>query len=133
MIEIKNKRVGNSYPPFIIAELSANHGGSIERAKQSILAAKSSGASAVKLQTYTPDTMTIDCDKEDFKINEGLWKGYTLYDLYKEAFTPFEWHYELFEFAKKNDIIIFSSPLMKQLLIFLKNWMHQLIKLRHLN
>ena len=72
MIEIKNKRVGNSYPPFIIAELSANHGGSIERAKQSILAAKSSGASAVKLQTYTPDTMTIDCDKEDFIYQRRL-------------------------------------------------------------
>lgn len=109
-MEIKNLKVGENEPPFIIAELSANHGGSIERAKASILAAKNSGVSAVKLQTYTPDTITIDCDKDDFLITEGIWTGLSLYDLYKDAHTPFEWHKELFAFAKKNKIILFSTP-----------------------
>ena len=97
-------------PAYIIAELSANHDGSIENAKTAISEAKNSGASAVKIQTYTPDTMTIMSDKPDFKIKEGLWKGSSLYDLYKKAYTPFEWHKELFEHAKKEGITIFSSP-----------------------
>jgi len=96
--------------PFIIAELSANHNGSIDRALESIKAAKDSGASAVKIQTYTPDTMTIRSNNDDFKINKGLWKGYSLYDLYKEAHTPYEWHKPLFDYAKKIGILIFSSP-----------------------
>ena len=110
MFSINGRIIGRDHAPYIIAELSANHGGSIESAKLAISLAKESGASAVKIQSYTPDTMTISSEKPDFKINDGLWKGYTLYDLYKEAYTPFEWHKELFDFAKDKDITLFSSP-----------------------
>lgn len=110
MIKINNRLIGKEYPPYIVAELSANHGGSIDSAKLAISVAKENGASAVKIQTYTPETMTIQCEKPDFKIKNGLWKGYTLFDLYKDAYTPFEWHKELFEFAKDKDITLFSSP-----------------------
>ena len=99
----------DSDTPFVIAELSANHGGSIERAKNSILAAKNSGANAVKIQTYTPDTMTLDLSTPPFLIESGLWAGKTLYELYQEAHTPYEWHEELFAFARANDILLFSS------------------------
>ncbi len=108
--KIQDSIIGGKHPPYFIAELSANHNGSIERAKLSIEAAKKSGANAVKIQTYTADTMTIDSDKSEFKIHGGLWDGYKLYDLYKEAETPFEWHQELFNFADKVGITIFSSP-----------------------
>jgi len=110
MFKINDRVVGDGYPPFIIAEMSANHGGSIERAKKTIFEAKKAGASAVKLQSYTADTMTIKSDKDDFKIKSGLWEGYTLYELYKEAHTPFEWHEELFSYAKEVGITIFSTP-----------------------
>jgi len=110
MIEINGVMIGEKYSPYIITELSANHGGSIDVAKESIRLAKESGASAVKIQSYTPDTMTIESNKPDFLITEGLWKGYTLYDLYKEAYTPFEWHQELFRYAKEIGITLFSSP-----------------------
>ena len=110
MFRVANKSIGKGYKPFVIAELSANHGGSIQRAKETIVAGKNSGADAVKIQTYTPDTMTLDSDKNDFMINDGLWKGYNLYQLYKEAYTPFEWHKELFEFAKSQGILLFSTP-----------------------
>ncbi len=110
MFKIGNKNIGKNFRPFIIAEVSANHGGSINRAKETILAAKKAGADAVKIQTYTPDTMTIDSHKEDFLIKDGLWKGYNLYNLYQEAHTPFEWHKELFKFAKDNKIILISTP-----------------------
>ena len=110
MFEINGTKIGNSCKPYLIAELSANHGGDIKRAKESIRAAKEAGANAVKIQSYTPDTMTLNSFKEDFLIKEGLWKGYNLYQLYKEAHTPFEWHKELFEFAKSIDITIFSTP-----------------------
>ncbi len=110
MFELNGVKIGKGFRPYIIAELSANHGGGLTRAKNSIYAAKSSGADAVKIQTYTPDTMTIDSHREDFIINEGLWKGYNLYELYKEAYTPFEWHRELFDFARKIGISIFSTP-----------------------
>lgn len=95
---------------FIIAEVSANHNGSIEMAKKTMLAAKEAGVDAVKIQTYTADTITLDCDKEDFQIHGGLWDGYSLYSLYQEAYTPWEWHKELFEYAKEIDIILFSTP-----------------------
>ena len=95
---------------FIIAEVSANHNGSIELAKKTMLAAKEAGVDAVKIQTYTADTITLDCDKEDFQIHGGLWGGYNLHSLYKEAYTPWEWHKELFDYAKEIDIVLFSTP-----------------------
>ncbi len=96
---------------FIIAELSANHGGKIEIAKDTIKAAKEIGANCIKLQTYTADTITLDCDKEDFIIKGGtLWDDKKLYDLYKEAYLPWEWHKELFDYAREIGIDIFSSP-----------------------
>lgn len=110
MFEIDGKKIGKNEKPFIIAELSANHGGKIANAKLAIKVAKESGASAVKIQTYTPDTMTINSNKPDFIINDGIWKGQTLYDLYNEAYTPFEWHKELFDFARQQGITIFSTP-----------------------
>ena len=96
---------------FIIAELSANHNGSLETAIETIKAAKRAGADAIKLQTYTADTLTIDCKKEDFLINNGsIWDGKTFYELYKEAYTPWEWHPKLFEVAKSEGLVCFSSP-----------------------
>jgi pseudaminic acid synthase len=96
--------------PFFIAEISANHNGSLSHAKKLINLAKKYGADAVKLQSYTPDTITIKSDKKDFKITEGLWNGKTLWDLYKKAQTPFEWHKDLFDYAKKLKICCFSTP-----------------------
>ena len=96
--------------PFFVAEISANHNGSLLHAKKLIKIAKKYGADAVKLQTFTPDTLTIKCDKPDFKIKGGLWNGKTLWDLYAKAQTPFEWHKELFEYARKLKIICFSTP-----------------------
>ena len=96
---------------FIIAELSANHNGDLEIAIETIRAAKRAGADAIKLQTYTADTITLDCDNEDFIIKGGtLWDGKTLHGLYKEAFTPWEWHEELFRVAKEEGLVCFSSP-----------------------
>ena len=96
--------------PYIIAELSANHNGSLSRALESIKAAKDAGASAVKIQTYTADTITIDCDRPEFLIKGGLWDGFKLYDLYKWAETPYEWHAEMFAYAASIGITIFSTP-----------------------
>lgn len=110
MFKVAGKFIGKGYKPFVIAEMSANHGGSIQRAKETFLAAKNAGADAIKIQTYTPDTMTIDSNKKDFLITDGLWEGYNLYQLYKEAYTPFEWHKELFEFARLQNILLFSTP-----------------------
>lgn len=109
-VTIDGTRIGSDHPPYFIAEISGNHNGDIQKAKELIRLAKEAGASAVKLQTYTPDTMTIQSDKQYFKINSGLWSGYTLYDLYKWAHTPWEWHKELFDIAKQEGITIFSSP-----------------------
>ena len=109
-MKINNKTISNESHPYIIAELSANHNGSIERAFESILAAKNAGADAVKIQTYTADTMTINCDREEFQVTDGLWKGYSLYDLYKEAQTPYEWHKPLFDYANEIGITILSTP-----------------------
>ncbi|RXJ02232.1 pseudaminic acid synthase [Anaerobacillus alkaliphilus] len=96
---------------FIIAEMSANHGHDITIAKDTIKAAKEAGADAIKLQTYTADTITLDCDNDYFRLNQGtIWDGRTLYDLYKEAYTPWEWHKELLDYAKEIGIICFSSP-----------------------
>ena len=96
--------------PFFVAEISANHNGSLFHAKKLIKIAKKYGADAVKLQTYTPETLTIKSNKPDFKIRGGLWNGKTLWDLYEKAQTPFEWHEELFHYAKKLKIACFSTP-----------------------
>ena len=110
MIKICGKKIGPGFPPYIVAELSANHNGNVETARKIIEAAKQSGADAIKVQTYTADTLTIDCDHEDFRIHGGLWHGRTLYDLYEEAHMPWEWHQPLFEHARELGITIFSSP-----------------------
>ncbi len=108
---------------FIIAELSANHGGKIEIAKKTIKAAKEIGADAIKLQTYTADTITLNSDKDDFIIKGGtLWDNQKLYDLYKEAYLPWEWHQELFDYARSIDIDIFSSPFDKTAVDFLEQF-----------
>lgn len=107
---------------FVIAELSANHGHDINIAKQTIKAAKKAGADAIKLQTYTPDTLTIDCNNDYFKLNSGtLWDGRTLYELYSEAYTPWEWHRELMEYSKEMEILFFSTPFDKTAVDFLEN------------
>jgi pseudaminic acid synthase len=109
-IEIDGRKIGPDYPPYIIAELSANHNGDINRAFEILEMAKACGADAIKLQTYTQDTLTVDCDSPDFKIKGGLWDGRTLYDLYTEAHMPWDWHKPLFDKAKELGITIFSSP-----------------------
>lgn len=109
-MKIHHHPIDFTQEPFVIAELSANHNGSLERALATVTAAKEAGVDAVKIQTYTADTMTIDCDLPDFMIKGGLWDGYKLYDLYKEAQTPYEWHKPLFDHAKKVGITLFSTP-----------------------
>jgi pseudaminic acid synthase len=110
-MRVGNIEINDNSRAFVIAELSGNHGHDIEIAKRTIKAAKEAGADAIKLQTYTPDTITLDCENEYFQIKQGtIWDGRTLYDLYEEAHTPWEWHQELFEYAKKIGIIIFSTP-----------------------
>ena len=109
-IEIDGRVIGADQPPYIIAELSANHNGLLERALENIDAAKHCGADAIKLQTYSADTMTIDCDHEDFMVRGGLWDGYKLYDLYKWAETPYDWHKAMFDHARKRGITVFSTP-----------------------
>ncbi|NMA49299.1 MAG: pseudaminic acid synthase, partial [Tissierellia bacterium] len=113
--------IGEKSGTFIIAELSANHGHDINIAKETIKAAKKAGADAIKIQTYTADTLTIDCDNEYFKLSSGtIWDGRTLYDLYSEAFTPWEWQEELMEYAKELGLIFFSTPFDKTAVDFLE-------------
>lgn len=110
-IQIGDRIIGENTPCFIIAELSANHGGDIEIAKETIRAAKRAGADAIKLQTFTADTITLKCQSKDFLINHGtLWDGRYLHDLYSETALPWEWHQELFDTANEEGIICFSSP-----------------------
>ena len=107
-------------PPYFVAEISANHCGEFKTAKKLIKTAKINGADAVKLQTYTPDTMTIKSNKKYFKVKNGLWKGYRLWDLYNKAHTPLSWHKELFLYAKKLGITIFSTPFDETAVTFLE-------------
>jgi len=107
---IASRNIGCKYKPYVIAEVSANHNGSLSRAYQLLDAAKQNGADAVKLQTYTPDTITLNASSDDFLIKKGIWKGKTLYQLYQEAHTPWKWHRELFDYAKSINLTIFSSP-----------------------
>ncbi|EAJ5678103.1 pseudaminic acid synthase [Campylobacter lari] len=107
---------------FIIAELSANHANSLEIALKTIQAAKQAGANAIKIQTYTPDSLTLNSDKKDFIIEGGLWHGRKLYELYEEAKTPYEWHEKLFECAKNEGLICFSSPFSKEDVNFLRRF-----------
>ena len=109
-ITINGRKIGNDFSPYIIAEMSANHNGDISNACKIIDMAKSSGADCIKMQTYTPNTLTIDCNLPDFRLTDGLWAGQSLYQLYNSAFTPWEWHKPLFDYAQKLDITIFSSP-----------------------
>jgi N-acetylneuraminate synthase len=109
-MQIAGRDIGYGHSPYIIAELSANHNGSLSRALESIQAAKDAGASAVKIQTYTADTITINSDRPEFIIKGGLWDGFKLYDLYKWAETPYEWHAEMYAFAASIGITIFSTP-----------------------
>ncbi|MEP6803966.1 MAG: pseudaminic acid synthase [Flavobacterium sp.] len=109
-MKIDNFKIDEESRVFIIAELSANHNGNIDTAIETIRAAKRAGADCIKLQTYTADTITIDSDKDDFLIKGTIWEGKNLYKLYQEAYTPWEWHEELFKVAKEEGLICFSSP-----------------------
>lgn len=109
-IEINARRIGPGFPVYIVAEMSANHNQSFEQAIRIIEAAKEAGADAIKIQTYTPDTITIDCDNEYFRIKGTIWDGRTLYDLYGEAYTPWDWQPRLLEVANSVGIDLFSSP-----------------------
>jgi pseudaminic acid synthase len=118
---MNNRKIGYGHPVYIVAEMSANHNQDFEQAVKLVHAAKDSGADAIKLQTYTPDTMTIDCDNEYFRIGNGtIWEGKTLYDLYKKAYTPWEWQPKLKEIANDLGMDLFSSPFDKSAVDFLE-------------
>ena len=118
-MKIGNFTIDDKSPVFIIAELSANHNGSIEVALETIKAAKRAGADCIKFQTYTADTITIDSTKDDFLIKGTIWEGKNLYKLYQDAFTPWEWHETLFKAAEAEGLICFSSPFDKSSVDFL--------------
>ncbi|MFN3513524.1 MAG: pseudaminic acid synthase [Phenylobacterium sp.] len=109
-VEIAGRKVGPDHEPYVICELSGNHNGSLDRALAMVDAAANTGCDAIKIQTYTADTITMDVDRPEFRIHGGLWDGRSLYELYQEAHTPFEWHAAIFERAKKRGVTIFSSP-----------------------
>lgn len=121
MMRLGNRVIDTNSKVFVIAELSANHNGSLDVALETIRAAKRTGADAIKLQTYTAATITLDCDKDDFLIKGTIWEGRKLHDLYKEAHTPWEWHQALFECAKEEGLICFSSPFDKTAVDFLED------------
>ena len=121
LVHIAGRAIGLGHPPYIVAEMSGNHNGDIQRALALIDAAKAAGADAVKLQTYTADTITIDHDGPEFRIEGGLWDGRRLYELYQEAHTPWDWHPQLFAHAKAIGIHIFSSPFDPTAVTFLED------------
>ena len=128
-ISIGKRKIGEDKPAYIIAEVGSNFNGSLARAKKLAKVAKEAGADAVKLQTYTADTITLDCNKSDFRLPPGPWKGFSnLHALYSKAYTPWEWHAELFEHARKIGLEIFSSPFdhtaVDFLEKFLPQWLH---------
>lgn len=120
-MKIGNYKINKKSKVFIIAELSANHNGSLATAIETIRAAKRAGADCIKLQTYTADTITVDCDNDDFIIKETIWGGQKLYDLYKEAYTPWEWHETLYKVANEEGLECFSSPFDKSAVDFLES------------
>jgi N-acetylneuraminate synthase len=109
-MSIAGRKIGSGFAPYVIAEMSANHNGSLDNALRIIDEAKKAGADAVKIQTYRADTITLQCDRADFQIKDGLWAGRSLYELYEWAHTPWEWHHKLFAYARNLGITIFSSP-----------------------
>lgn len=119
-LKIKNRIIAEDKPTYFIAEMSANHAGSLNYALEIVHAAKESGADCIKIQTYTEDTITLDCRNKDFMINEGTWKGYNLYDLYKEASTPWEWQGRIKEEAEKIGLDFFSTPFDNKAVDFLE-------------
>jgi len=119
--QISNRQIGPNFPPLIIAEMSANHNGDLSNALNIVRAAAEAGAEAIKLQTYTADTMTLNSKGEDFQITDGLWAGRNLYDLYKEAHLPWEWHKPIMDLAKDLGMIVFSTPFDKTAVDFLEN------------
>lgn len=119
-INIKNRAIGGNNPAYVIAEMSANHGGDLNRAIEIIHAAKESGADCIKIQTYTADTLTIDCNKKYFQINKGTWEGENLYSLYKKAYTPWDWQGRLKEEADKLELDFLSTPFDKTAVDFLE-------------
>ena len=123
MIKLGNHKIGVGYPPFIIAEMSGNHNQSLEKALAIVDSAAASGVHALKIQTYTPDTMTIDINEGEFHIKDpdSLWSGRSLYDLYGEAHTPWEWHQAIFDRARKLDLIPFSTPFDNSAVDFLES------------
>ena len=120
-MKIDYYNINKTSPVFIIAELSANHNGNLETAIETVKAAKRAGADCIKLQTYTADTLTIDSDKEDFIINGTIWEGRNYYSLYQEAYTPWEWHKQLFDVAAEEGLICFSSPFDRTAVDFLES------------
>ena len=114
---------------FIVAELSANHGHKLDVALESVRAAKEAGADAIKIQTYTADTITLNCDADDFRVKGTLWNGRTLYDLYQEAYTPWEWHQAIFDEAKECGLICFSTPFDKTAVDFLEDLGNPIMKI----
>jgi N-acetylneuraminate synthase len=120
-IEIEMRKIGSEFPPYVVAELSANHNGKLETALRLVEEAKRSGADAIKLQTYTADTITLNCSNEDFLISGGLWNGRTLYQLYKECYLPWDWHKPIFEHARKVGITVFSTPFDRTAVDLLEN------------
>ena len=114
---------------FIVAELSANHGHKLEVALESVRAAKEAGADAIKIQTYTADTLTLNCDKPDFRLGKGLWEGEIYYTLYQKAFTPWEWHKAIYDEAKKQGLVCFSTPFDKTAVDFLEDLGNPIMKI----